>query len=453
MSNWSAGPDGHPGGSLIHTWAGRDASDVFAAFHSAEARKLVAERSIGRAEGPEPSLDGFDTVQGEEETAAASDSKTEGEEKEKEVRMEDTTQAHNGLALTTMRLPAAKQDAFGAAIRRLRGDLKRQGLLDASAWYYWVKFASTMALGAASAAVLLHGAQERQAAASAARSDGWAAGVVGLVGAEAGLAVPDLWTAVSAVLMALFWQQCGWLSHDYIHHQVFSGWGSEGAEGVASWGGADRRLGDLLGWWVGNVCQGFSVDWWKNKHNRHHAIPNHHESGAGRHDGDPDVDTMPFLAWSDYYLKQGMKEGADGDAWWMRAQMKIQAYTFVPLLSFARIVWSQQSLCHALGISSGYAMDGEETRKAPLPWGYWEPAGLALHYGGLLALLAVGVPMEAWLSYYMLAQCTGGLLLATMFVVGHNGMTMIDHKHRPRGFYLQQILTTRNIKGVVRMGA
>jgi len=53
----------------------------------------------------------------------------------------------------------------------------------------------------------------------------------------------------------------------------------------------------------------------------------------------------------------------------------------------------------------------------------------------------------------MVAQWTGGLLLASMFVVGHNGMTMIDHQHRPRGYYLQQILTTRNIRGIVRVGA
>lgn len=24
----------------------------------------------------------------------------------------------------------------------------------------------------------------------------------------------------AAVLVALFWQQCGWLSHDFLHHQV-----------------------------------------------------------------------------------------------------------------------------------------------------------------------------------------------------------------------------------------
>lgn len=27
---------------------------------------------------------------------------------------------------------------------------------------------------------------------------------------------------LGALLMALFWQQCGWLAHDYLHHQVGS---------------------------------------------------------------------------------------------------------------------------------------------------------------------------------------------------------------------------------------
>jgi len=256
-----------------------------------------------------------------------------------------------------MRLPAAKQDAFGAAIRQLRGELRRKGMFDAGAGYYWFKFVSTMALGVAAAWMLLHSASGRWAEVVSGRVSAWETGFVSGLLHEATLAMPDLWAIGSALMLGLFWQQCGWLSHDYIHHQVFEGWGGEGRETGMYWGGMDRRLGDLFGWWVGNVCQGFSVDWWKNKHNRHHAIPNHHESSPSRHDGDPDVDTMPMLAWSDYYLKQGLL-GGGGASPLMRLQMTIQAYTFVPLLSFARIVWSQESLCHALGISGGEPTQG-----------------------------------------------------------------------------------------------
>ena len=53
--------------------------------------------------------------------------------------------------------------------------------------------------------------------------------------------------------------------------------------------------------------QGFSVQWWKNKHNGHHAVPNLHNSTAKAQDGDPDIDTMPVLAWS---VKQAVTNAA-----------------------------------------------------------------------------------------------------------------------------------------------
>lgn len=34
------------------------------------------------------------------------------------------------------------------------------------------------------------------------------------------------------------------------------------------------------------------------QHNTHHAVPNLVESSPDAHDGDPDIDTMPILAWS-----------------------------------------------------------------------------------------------------------------------------------------------------------
>lgn len=29
---------------------------------------------------------------------------------------------------------------------------------------------------------------------------------------------------LGAVILAIFWQQCGWLAHDFLHHQVGSLW-------------------------------------------------------------------------------------------------------------------------------------------------------------------------------------------------------------------------------------
>merc|ERR1712087_1042320 len=100
----------------------------------------------------------------------------------------------------------------------------------------------------------------------------------------------------SAVLLGLFYQQCGWLAHDFLHHQVFS----------------KRRYGDYLGLFWGNLMQGYSVQWWKNKHNGHHAVCNLHSSTALAQDGDPDIDTMPLLAWSLKQAQSYRELAADG---------------------------------------------------------------------------------------------------------------------------------------------
>ena len=60
-----------------------------------------------------------------------------------------------------------------------------------------------------------------------------------------------------AVLLGVFFQQCGWLCHEVCHHQVFQ----------------DRTLGRFIGYVWGNLAQGFSVGWWMNKHNTHHSVP------------------------------------------------------------------------------------------------------------------------------------------------------------------------------------
>jgi len=53
---------------------------------------------------------------------------------------------------------------------------------------------------------------------------------------------------LSATIMGLFWQQCGWLSHDFLHHQVFN----------------NRKYNDLMGDFLGGICLGFDPTWYEN---------------------------------------------------------------------------------------------------------------------------------------------------------------------------------------------
>jgi acyl-lipid Delta6-acetylenase / acyl-lipid (9-3)-desaturase len=136
---------------------------------------------------------------------------------------------------------------------------------------------------------------------------------------------------VGALLVAVFWQQCGWLAHDFAHHQVF----------------ASRGANDVVTLLVGNVFQGFSLAWWKNGHNRHHSIPNLHESKPGAHDGDPDIDTLPFIAWSRKMAKK-VVPGGEISTPLSRFLVKWQMVFYFPILFFARLSWALQSLSFVL---------------------------------------------------------------------------------------------------------
>ena len=132
---------------------------------------------------------------------------------------------------------------------------------------------------------------------------------------------------VGAVFLATFWQQCGWLAHDFLHHQVFK----------------NRAYGDYMGIFIGNVCQGFSTSWWKSKHNTHHAVPNLHASSPDAHDGDPDIDTMPILAWT-LRMAESARESRVG-----RMMITWQAVLYFPVLLFARLAWAHQSWVFVFG--------------------------------------------------------------------------------------------------------
>ena len=141
-------------------------------------------------------------------------------------------------------------EEFMSAYRALRSRLIAKGFFKASPLYYTMKVLSNFMILGASIACCLYSSLF----------------VVHMIG---------------AVLLGLFWQQSGWLTHDFVHHQVFK----------------DRWWGDMVGYILGNMFQGFSVAWWKDKHNAHHAVPNLHSSDVDAHDGDPDIDTMPLLGF------------------------------------------------------------------------------------------------------------------------------------------------------------
>ncbi|CAN0395297.1 unnamed protein product [Ascophyllum nodosum] len=290
--------------------------------------------------------------------------------------------------------PAA-QLAFERAYRDLRSKLLTMGMFNADPWYYTMVCARQMALWAASVACVLC-------------SDSWAVNMFG------------------ALLMAVFWQQCGWLAHDFLHHQVFK----------------YRPYGDLAGVFWGDLMQGFSVGWWKNKHNTHHAVPNLHESSADAHDGDPDIDTMPLLAWS---LR--MAECAK-DSPFARFMIRYQALLYFPILFIARVSWAMQSFLFVFdslpgnGVWSTKNVATARLNSTSLSSKLEMPA-LIGHYAWM-GYLALHLGFLKSVAFFTIAQCLCGLFLALVFGLGHNGMATYDADARP-DFWKLQVTTTRNV--------
>ncbi|KAJ3101890.1 hypothetical protein HDU97_001003 [Phlyctochytrium planicorne] len=263
-------------------------------------------------------------------------------------------------------------------IAELRSTLNKMGVYKSSKMYYLYKILSNVCLCVLSIAILVR----------------WPGNSFAVMGAGA--------------VLALFWQQCGWLAHDFLHHQVFT----------------DRRLNDLVGYMVGNVWQGFSVSWWKNKHCTHHSVPN-------VHDADPDIDTMPYLAWSEHALElfTDLKEADVA-----RFMVAYQPILYFPILAFARLAWCFASVTYNLETSLSPKKKFLELSTLGLHW-LW-------YFGVAFGLCS---PLRA-LLFIFVSQTVSGILLALVFSVNHNGMPVYSTKASSKfNFYELQVVTGRDV--------
>jgi fatty acid desaturase/predicted heme/steroid binding protein len=283
-------------------------------------------------------------------------------------------------------------EQFMQGYRNLRGKLIAKGLFKASpAYYVWKVVSNFFIFGAAVACVVL--------------SDSFWVHMLG------------------ALFLGLFWQQSGWLAHDFLHHQVFK----------------NRTYGDMVGIFIGNFCQGFSGAWWKDKHNAHHAVPNLHASSPEAHDGDPDIDTMPLLAWSLNMARQIQASDV-----WGQFFIKHQAFLYFPLLLLARIAWVNSAFQFVFGRSmmKWEAPHWDEARQKMKHKG-WEKAAL-FGFLGWMGWLHFQLPLLHILPFFILSQTSAGFMLALVFGVGHNGMATYEAAERP-DFWRLQVSTTRNV--------
>ncbi|MEU8221159.1 acyl-CoA desaturase [Kribbella sp. NPDC048915] len=207
------------------------------------------------------------------------------------------------------------------------------------------------------------------------------------------------WVLLLAVPLGILTTRAAFFGHDAGHQQI----------------AASRKLHDWIGMLHGNLLLGMSYAWWNDKHNRHHANPNHT-------DKDPDVGEG-VLVWT---LEQAAgRKGIEG--WLSRNQARI----FFPLLTLEGFNLKVSSVRFLLG-----RRRTEKTELGLLA------AHLVLYFGALFLIMSPGQAVLFALIHHMVF----GLHLGSVFAPNHKGMEMPDDDTN-WGHLEKQVLTSRNVNG------
>jgi len=154
-------------------------------------------------------------------------------------------------------------------------------------------------------------------------------------------------------------------------------------------------------------------------------------------DGDPDIDTMPILAWTTRMAK------ASKESPWGRFMIKWQAVFYFPVLLVARLSWAHQSWVFVWGGMGQHSVKGAEIDRKLMAFPQLEKLALVIHYAWLFTVMYHMRAFNAFMFFFV-AQTSCGLFLATVFGLGHNGMSVYPADQRP-DFWKLQVTTTRNV--------
>jgi len=126
-----------------------------------------------------------------------------------------------------------------------------------------------------------------------------------------------------------------------------------------------------------------------------------------------------------------------------RFMISYQAILYFPVLLFARLAWAHQSWVFIFGGLGQWSVKGADLDKRGLKYPVLEKVGLLLHYSWVFFLLSQ-MPILHSFAFFIFAQMLCGLLLALVFGLGHNGMSVYPANERP-DFWTLQVTTTRNV--------
>ncbi len=212
---------------------------------------------------------------------------------------------------------------------------------------------------------------------------------------------PSWWQLAVAAFLAVVFVQLGFLGHDAGHRQVFR----------------SGRHNDLLGLLCANLLIGLSYSWWIEKHNRHHANPNHV-------DRDPDIGAGGVV----FTKAQARARRSSLGRWVARHQ----AALFFPMLLF------EGAALHVASLRVLRARPADHTRRV-------ESALLSAHVVGYLAAVFLVLPPAQAVAFIAVQQGLFGVYLGCSFAPAHKGMPILGPGDQ-LDFLRRQVLTSRNIR-------
>ncbi|GAC1473509.1 MAG: acyl-CoA desaturase [Chloroflexota bacterium] len=204
---------------------------------------------------------------------------------------------------------------------------------------------------------------------------------------------------LDALLLAGVMVQIGFVGHDAAHRQVFS----------------RASHNEMLSILCFNIGMGGSGSWWRDKHNQHHAAPNH--------DGeDPDID-MNVIAFTPEQARE--RRGV------LRWVVRHQAILFFPL---ATMVYP------TLQLKSAAFLLRRRDRQSAIEMGCW-----ILHYPLFFLPQLIVMSLVQAIVFTVVVEGAVGVYMAASFAPNHKGMPIIESGCRP-DFLRAQVETSRNIR-------
>lgn len=208
------------------------------------------------------------------------------------------------------------------------------------------------------------------------------------------------WVLALALPAAVLSARTGFVGHDAGHQQIAAG----------------RRANRVIALLHGNLLLGMGAAWWSDKHNKHHANPNH----VGK---DPDVE-VGALVWT---RAQAIERKG-----FARFLTKYQAWLFFPMLLLEGL---------ALKVASFQDLRRLDRRERLVEGGL-----LVAHLAGYAALLLTALSPAQAIAFAALHHALFGVHLGCAFAPNHKGMAMPEEGSR-WGHLRRQVLTSRNVRG------